>query len=588
MSGDDEKIYHSELLCGRTRYEYETDQYRDQIYHEALVEKEAFRSAIKAFNCDDQQQSSPPESDWDAVLETARKAQVDAEVDAIKGPGGAIRNLTRRLGDAGPAFKAWLQVLPTDSYGSVICGGFNVIIDAAIRHKELCEKVFGALGDIPEVIANAKFSFNEYKSEALYKRVAKLYTVITETLNGILSFYKGRASGRHFRAARNALKALGKGSDYGRAIEAHIDNVKSSADAVKQEAERCLHHRLGEIQATVEYQTLKLACSQRINQNVYASLQYQMKCFELQWRESQAANIALRNEVTCIRRAVTPKPSPRYGPSPRKIGQLLQTSPSIAVQDLGEVLREAQSFPVHLQTQANQFMTSQELQEWLTSPDSSALLAQGSDGDEKISALSFVASLLVQSFQACKDAVPLYFYCALHTDPFHDGLSGAVGMMQQLAAQLLLIEQHDLDLEFIHRKFIQAIDNGDVGALCDLFKGLIQQLPQSTTIFLVVDGMSFYETRDRLKDTCHAMSRLLELVEKAKPVFKFLITSPGASAHVSKGLRPEQVYWLPEIDPEEDEGFSYNVGVFKDQAGVQARTSQMGLMRSDSEWFENP
>ncbi|KAL8857272.1 MAG: hypothetical protein Q9178_006198 [Gyalolechia marmorata] len=584
--------FHPSLPNPNVRYDPAVNEWRrredisqDQIYHEALLEREAFRSAIKAFNGDDQQHSSPPESDWDAVLETARKAQVDADVNAIKGMGGAIRSLTRRLGDAGPAFKAWLQILPTDSYGSVICGGFNVIIDAAIRHKDLCEKVFDALGNIPEVIAAAKFSFSEYKSEALYKRVAKLYTVITETLNAILSFYQARASGRHIRVARNALKALGKGSDYGREIEARIKNVKSSAYAVKEEAERCLHHRVGEIQATVEYQTLQLARVERIHQNVYADLLYRLKCYDLQWRESQ---FDLRNQLTDFQLAATPKPPQRDGPSHRKICQLLSTSPKIAVQDMGEVLREAQRFPVNLQTQASQFMTSQKLQEWLTSPYSCALLVHGSAGDDKISALSFVASLLVQSFQACKDAVPLHFYCALHTDPYHDNLSGAVGMMQQLITQLLQIEQHDLDLEFVDRKFIQAIEYGDLGALCDLFEGLAQQLSQSTTIFLVVDGMSFYETRERLEDTCHAMSKLLELVEKAKPVFKLLITSPGASAHVSKGLRPEQVYWLPEIDPEEDEDFNHNVGAFKDQAGVRASTSTMGLMRSNSEWIENP
>ncbi|KAL8762035.1 MAG: hypothetical protein Q9184_001882 [Pyrenodesmia sp. 2 TL-2023] len=126
------------------------------------------------------------------------------------------------------------------------------------------------------------------------------------------------------------------------------------------------------------------------------------------------------------------------------------------------------------------------------------------------------------------------------------------------------MKQREFDLEFIDRNFIRAIENANLEALCNLFEGLTQQLPTSVSLFLVVDGISFYETRDRGEDTRYAMSRVLEFVEKAKPVLKLLITSPGASAYVSKEFGNEQVYWLPDIDPEEDEGFNHNVGAFKD------------------------
>lgn len=264
------------------------------------------------------------------MLETAKNAQFDADVNAIKGMRGVIRKFTKRLGEAGPAFKAWLQVLPTDSYGSVICGGFTVIIDAAIRHKDLCEEVFGALGDIPEIIKDAEFCFEEYKSEELYKRVAKLYTVITETLKGILSFYKERASGRHFRAVLNAAKAIAKGPNYGRTIQAEIMNVKIAASAVKQESDRCLQRRVGEIKHGQEYLILQGAHARmtnteslNINQKLYADFLDRCKCWDLRWRETeaqwrktQADNFALRNELTDLKHAMTPKPTPRNGPSP--------------------------------------------------------------------------------------------------------------------------------------------------------------------------------------------------------------------------------------------------------------------------------
>ena len=288
-----------------------------------------------------------------------------------------------------------------------------------------------------------------------------------------------------------------------------------------------------------------------------------------------------------IKGAVVPKPSLSNGPSLRKIRRLLNTSPGVAAEDIEEVLREAHRFPIHLQTQANQFMSSQELQEWLTFPYSRALLAQANEGDNKISALAFVASLLVQSFEASEYATPLYFYCGLNTDSYGDSVPGATRVFQHILAQLLGRERHAFDLGFIHNNHIQALENGDLEALCDLFEGLTKQLPSSTTIFLVVDSISFYETRDRLQDTYYAMDRMLELVEKASFVFKLLITSPGASVYMSERFHRAQVYWLPDIDPEEDDEFEHNTGAFRNQAEVQVRTSQMGLMRSDSEWMTN-
>ncbi|KAL8817797.1 MAG: hypothetical protein Q9223_003442 [Gallowayella weberi] len=568
---------------------------QDRIYEEALKERKAFLSALQAFHDEDRENSRVslgiiPESDWPSVLQVVNSAQIEADDNAITGVKGAVRKLARKLGVAGPAFVAWLEMLPNDAYGSVICGGFKIIIDAAVRHKELCEEVLGALGDIPEAIKDSAFSFSQYKSEELDKRVATLYTTITETLNSMLAFYRERAPGRHMRAARNAFKSVVKGPNYGQRIKADIEKVKDCASSVKQEADRCLHRRLGEVKDAQEYQTLQAAHIRRLGteglnlqQKIYADLKYRMRCQELEWSQK---NSALHSELKDLKRAITPKPVRKNGPSLRKVIQLMGSSTDQAIEDLEDVLREGQQFPPRQQTQASLFMDSQKLQSWLTSPYSSALLAHGSSGDDKVSALSFVASLLVQSLQSSEDAAVLYSFCGLHTDAYRDSLANAPGMIQGIIAQLLRMEQHNFDLEFIDRRFIQLLESGNLEALSNLLEGLTQQLSPTTTLFFIIDGISFYETKDRLEDTCYSMSRLLGMVENAKFVMKILVSSPGASAHVSKGFHHSQIYWLPDVDPEEDGAFDHNVNVFRNQAESDARESQLGLMRSDSEWYE--
>lgn len=529
----------------------------------------------------------PLQSKWnDFLLQSANNAQFDAEVNAVKGIGGAIRKLSRRLGNAGPAFVGWLAMLPNDAYGSIICGGFKIVINAAIRHKELCEEVFDALGEIPEAITDAQFFFKAYKSDKLHVRVAELYTRITETLHGILRFYRDRASGRHMRAAMNAFKAIAKGSNYGKRIEADIKNVRTSAFLVKHEAERCFQSRIGDMQGAQEIQTLQAARAENLLQTVYKSMQYDKSCWELRWKKLDANYTALHNEILDLKRAKTPKPVRRSGPSLRRVSELIHTSPDVTFQDLTEVLQAAPSFSTCVQTQVSDLIASPKIEDLVTSPYSCALLVHGSDGDDKISALSFVASLLVQSVQCSEDAIPLNFYCGLHTDSYRDNLVNATGMVRNLTAQLLQMRHNSLSLGFVDRKFVQNLESGSLEAVCDLFEGLIQQLPDETTLFLVVDGISFYETKDRLTDTLYAIDRMMQLVENARFVIKLLVTSPGFSSHVSRLFHQEQIYWLPDVDPEDDEGFDYNVGAFKEQVAVQARTSQMGLMRSESEYYD--
>ena len=552
-----------------------TGRYSDSMYYRASQERDAFLSTMQAFQEEDQEHSRVnlailQRSEWNKfLLQAVDEAQFDAEVTAVKGKRGAIRNLARRLGSAGPAFVGWLAILPEDAYGSVVCGGFKIIINAAIRHKELCEEVFDALGEIPEAITDAKFFLGAYesKSDVLQERVAELYTMITLTLHGILRFYRDRASGRNMRAAMNAVKAMAKGSNYGRKLEADIKNVRASATSVKQEAERCFQGRVGDMQST---QNLMLPLLQAI----YQLLQYNHEVRE-------AKQVMHRN---CMKEII-PKPIRKSGPSPRRVSELTRTSPGIAVQDLGDVQQAATSFSTSVQSQVIDLISSSKLQDWITSPYSCAMLVLGTEGDEKISALSFVASLLIQSVQYSQNAALLSFYCGLHTETYRDTIASASGMVRNLTAQLLQIRSNSLEFgfEFIDRKFMQALESDSLEAVCDLFQTLIHQLPDDTTLFLIIDGISFYETADRLDDTLYAMSRMMQLVDNAKLVIKLLVTTPGASAHVTKLFSLEETFWLPDIDPEEDEAYEHKIATFTEHVTTQATTSHMSLMRSNSE-----
>ena len=541
------------------------------------------------------------ESKWSAVLDEIQQAEQDATVNGAKGILGAIRKCSRKLGESGGAFIGWLQMLPDDAYGSVICGGLKLIINAAIRHRDLCNEVFDAIGEIPEVIRAAEFSFTEYRSDELNVRIATLYKDIALCLRGILDFYKERAPGRTKSIARNVVRAVGKGPNYGKQMELQIATVRNSAGAVKQEADRCLHRRVGAIRSNQEFQTRQTAEIKdqgtenlKLNQELkdqgklglkqgeeslnlmsrlYAGLKYQYQCQERRWEERERRQreeyASVRQQLDSISRAVTPEFVRRLGPSVQQVVRILASSPEVASQDLQQILREGELFSTNVQAQASAFMGSQKLQDWLSSLTSSCLFAQVESGDDNpVSALSFVSSLLYQTLQASERTLPLHYVCGLHTDQSHDTFPCAEGMLQSLLVQLLVgSEYENFSLDFVDDALFHRLKNADLVALCTVFEALIDQLPPNTILFVIVDGISYYETQDRVQGTCYAISKFVEIAETAGKVMKLLVTCPGMSGYVRKGFSEEDIWDIAEAGDRDGDGFVYGVDDFREKAG---------------------
>jgi len=235
----------------------------------------------------------------------------------------------------------------------------------------------------------------------------------------------------------------------------------------------------------------------------------------------------------------------------------LSTSPQAAQEDIPIVLKEGlgPDFPTGYQEHAHRFLNSSELKAWLTVPYSGVLMVNGDlDGDQKLSPLSVVCAMLLESLGSVDGALSMNFFCGLHTQ-IGDPATGPIAMIKSLIAQLL--SQHSFDLDFIHLKDQQELEANDLDTVCDLFSRLITQVPQSTPIFCIVDGISYYETSSQRSAACFVMSKILELIDEADVVLKLLITAPGKSAYVKEGVRKQDILWLPELD-HADSGSPHN------------------------------
>ena len=108
-------------------------------------------------------------------------------------------------------------------------------------------------------------------------------------------------------------------------------------------------------------------------------------------------------------------------------------------------------------------------------------------------------------------------------------------MLGQLAGQLLrcpLVPQ----LGYLP----MTEENPPLSTLCRLFTVLVRSLPRGSILFIVIDGISYYEDEARREECIEALSTITELVRGApgdtddERLVKLLVTAPLRSHHVQK------------------------------------------------------
>ena len=200
-------------------------------------------------------------------------------------------------------------------------------------------------------------------------------------------------------------------------------------------------------------------------------------------------------------------------------------------------------------------MKSPKLSEWLTAPHSAILFVNGNYGtSERRSPLSFVCAKLMDSLEPsnrpprAKGLHAHAFFCGQHLNP-SDPYFEVSDMMRSLVAQLV-VSHHD---KFDRSRMLKLakIDPSDVQSLCDIYYSLIAQLPSYTTVFCLIDALSFHEdNKKRCKEAQIVMETFNDLVEidnqSEHCIFKVLLTCPGASRKLYNEVSQKRnIMWMP-------------------------------------------
>ena len=220
-------------------------------------------------------------------------------------------------------------------------------------------------------------------------------------------------------------------------------------------------------------------------------------------------------------------PSPGAGQgrsrSRQRLGDLLEALSSHCVTDTAEedasiLLNVIGSLSFGSQDRAAALIMSPVLQQWLTSTVSSPLIVNGqmysSEEETRQSPLSYFCAKLVDSILPPKMTMrsaesrgifAVQWFCGQHTN-FYDygpGMSDydahPPGMLSNMLGQLIVqLFRHpvlpQLDQISVIRK------DPPLSELCSLFTSLVEALPTGSILFIVIDGISYYEDEDRREE----------------------------------------------------------------------------------------
>lgn len=227
-----------------------------------------------------------------------------------------------------------------------------------------------------------------------------------------------------------------------------------------------------------------------------------------------------------------------------QLQQLLQVSIDFVAQDAERSLREGNQLKPSDQQRAAWLMSNSKFQSWFKSGLSDMLVIDGMGEMIPVSSMSYFCSLLSQELGQITNAVPLSFFCGLHR--VGNYMSDATAIMRSLITQLLAnpFVRQNINLNFMSFDAILGVQQFRLDFLCELFRRIIDSLTINTAIFIIIDGISWFETEPRLMELSSVILSLRNLVVEYNTsganggvILKLLVTSPKASIH-TKHLFP--------------------------------------------------
>lgn len=296
--------------------------------------------------------------------------------------------------------------------------------------------------------------------------------------------------------------------------------------------------RQDELMEAVRSQEERIQTLQEGQRDLLNGMMYMLKATSLQTFRGPSRLVQLECEDTFDGYQTPRGPSPSLGAGPdqmrsrQRLGDLLEALSCVtdtAEKDASILLNVIGNLSLGSQDRAATLIMLPTLQQWMTSTVSSPLIVNGqmysSEEETRQSPLSYFCAKLVDSVlppkmttrsATSRGIFAVQWFCGQHTNVFDygPGLSDydahPPGMLSNMVGQLITqLLRFPLLPQLNHIPVIRG--DPPLSELCSLFTSLVEALPTGSILFILIDGISYYEDKNRREECMEVLSMLTNM-----------------------------------------------------------------------------
>ncbi|KAL8366416.1 hypothetical protein RB595_004950 [Gaeumannomyces hyphopodioides] len=483
---------------------------------------------------------------WDEIYRRLEAAR--AKYQSKGGPVGWLRDMRRKAANnvtplAG-AVKTGAKAAPSDPIATPVLAAVGLILDAVKTAANVRQTAINAFDGLIPIFSDVELFLGTFRDDQRIRGAS--VDLIATTLVAIERAIGFFISNEFWRGA----KAMVTAGDYEKSMIESLDAIKTKSSHLMEEAAKShiyefhMHSR-----ETQKFQRQIMQMGENVSNGMNTLNSLLADHLVEKDRQLEAARQEiLRLNITNERlRAATPSPQgwwlpPQQPPQAPTMGQYISPeglrrildTPDLDLADLAFVDNKKGQLPETERAQAEHIANTQLFQRWVVSASSAKLLVHWDSSLPEtiagVSPLSVFCATMTKALRARERFVSALWFCGRHADPTEaGGRIGGRAMLTSLIDQLL--RQYAFDTRPMCSDVdLAALQAGGLDALTQLLGWLVRQLPETMTLFCIIDGVYLFERDEFSGEALPAFLSLIRLTEDGSvpATIKVLLTStPG-------------------------------------------------------------
>ncbi|TRX92694.1 hypothetical protein FHL15_006368 [Xylaria flabelliformis] len=519
-SSDLDKFVPKDTILNDSKY-YQDSRKRKLEFQQKL---ERFACILKSRNVDKELRieiRDPEHFDLPYILDIIDKIE---KHKTMKRPYKAfVRRCFRRVEENKAVIEGILSFVPDDIYGSLISGGFTLILAGLEKHTEEREATENFLTEIQDRLSGIQRLHDIHRGSPGVHSCAdailvSVFTVLERIMEKITKDWQSSFLDPLKSVSSNVKRLIGKGRKTklldGTVTtsvnpQAESGNVQSIPEALA-ELQRCVDR----FQNEVDLATKEMIGS--IDKNIKLDLK------EMEQNSLEQTARSKRRVQKESSRAISTWLSE------------LHDFDYDSMTDIKDCIEHVEQLDGNDKNVSERIMDSEQLNDWLQDEQSSFLMIDLQTPQSELNnPLSFTSALLAMSLRSTEKYPVLSFFCMhRNMESPDEAVSGPLGMIKSLNGQLLdFMNQKRPDSNVAQLKkeefFSKSKKNLKHGV--SLLKALLSLLPDGDVVFIILDCLSCLSGDER---KCHklvkALNKILESQEGTS--IRVLVTDPSADS----------------------------------------------------------